>query len=245
MAKENIGDACPFPPGLDPSKNRILNTPSPKFNVDLKIILAIFFAFTLFMIGLGYSTNIFIPKDKRLEIEIIEGTNYQSIYDDNFTASYNYTYLLNKVVRFTYFPGIEDYSTNGSNVDSRHFLFQNISDVEVMLDSLKIPNVVKGVAKTVLSMSASEAKSAIKPMQLLKLGDSRFFYYYIISRSRVSDGVDRFSLHFVNSKHSEEIWCISVAWIEGVPSYKVNMTFYLEKPLFLFNFPVFFDDTYF
>ncbi|MBN1682040.1 hypothetical protein JW865_00620 [Candidatus Bathyarchaeota archaeon] len=56
---KKIDDACPFPPRLDPSKNRIVDSKFPGFGIDYKMILTLFLTLTILLFGV--SMYIFTP----------------------------------------------------------------------------------------------------------------------------------------------------------------------------------------
>ena len=154
--KERIDDACPFPPGIDPSKNRILSTPSPKFGIDRRIVL---FTVSMVIIAGGlYATYLYIHELGRLKIYVGEGVDQVVLYDDEISLSYNFSSILSKKIYFDRVVSGSDYSYFSSRSEQR--LFSSFKDAIDWIEvKVKTPKIVYGIYHTLMDMTLSEAQS--------------------------------------------------------------------------------------
>jgi hypothetical protein len=98
MSKDKIDDACPFPPGLDPSKTQVMNISIPKFRIDKRIIyLAAVSVFIIAFYMHYYAENDFVGYkwqigETKFGIKLLKVDGYQiDIAINSHTISNFYT----------------------------------------------------------------------------------------------------------------------------------------------------------
>lgn len=155
MNKEKIDDACPFPPEVDPSKNRLMRTKPIVFKINNKLVL---YTVSIILIAITFfSAYFFIVNLARLKVYIGEGNNQLVLYDDELSSSFNFSAILSQKICFDYKIKATDYAKIGYHHEQKGF--SSFDEAADWLDQrLPTPQIVHGIYRTLLNMNMSQAR---------------------------------------------------------------------------------------